>query len=181
MTGGGKTNILDVLREAVTAMDDAVLVSLNGAGSGDERAWEPLSLLTAAGLQDDDPGVREKIMGALRWVRHLIGERAETTAQNGDSVFQPTPDNPAVVVIADEIDETAKPEGASTRCRPRPRSCRRCPGPGEVSGQRAVAELAASVAAPRPHRGDRGDAAGPGREGRRFAEGPEQADDSFAL
>jgi hypothetical protein len=113
MTGGGKTNILDVIREAVTAMDDAVLVSLNGAGSGDERAWGPLSLLTAAGLQEDDPGVREKILGALRWVRHLIGERAETAAQTGDSVFQPTPGNPAVVVIADEIDETAKPEGAS--------------------------------------------------------------------
>jgi hypothetical protein len=113
MTGGGKTNILDVIREAVTAMDDAVLVSLNGAGSGDERAWEPLSLLTAAGLQEDDPGVREKILGALRWVRHLIGERAETAAQTGDSVFLPTPENPAVVVIADEIDETAKPEGAS--------------------------------------------------------------------
>ena len=113
MTGGGKTNILDVVREAVTAMDDAVLVNLNGAGSGDERAWEPLSLLTAAGLQEDDPGVREKIMGALRWVRHLIGERAESAAETGDSVFQPTPGNPAVVVIADEIDETAKPEGAS--------------------------------------------------------------------
>ncbi len=113
MTGGGKTNILDVIREAVTAMEDAVLVSLNGAGSGDERAWEPLSLLTAAGLQEDDPGVREKIMGALRWVRHLIGERAESAAQTGDSVFQPSRRHPAVVVIADEIDETAKPEGAS--------------------------------------------------------------------
>jgi DNA-binding transcriptional ArsR family regulator len=113
MTGGGKTNILDVIREAVTAMDDAVLVNLNGAGSGDERAWEPLSLLTAAGLQEDDPGVREKIMGALRWVRHLIGERAESAAETGDSVFQPTRKHPAVVVIADEIDETAKPEGAS--------------------------------------------------------------------
>jgi hypothetical protein len=113
MTGGGKTNLLDVIREAVTAMDDAVLVNLNGAGSGDERAWEPLSLLTAAGLQEDDPGVREKITGALRWVRHLIGQRAESAAGTGDSVFQPTPGNPAVVVIADEIDETAKPEGAS--------------------------------------------------------------------
>jgi hypothetical protein len=113
MTGAGKTNVLDVIREAVTAMDDAVLVNLNGAGSGDERAWEPLSLLTAAGLQEDDPGVREKILAVLRWVRHLIGQRAETAAETGDSLFQPAPDNPAVVVIADEIDETAKPEGAS--------------------------------------------------------------------
>jgi len=52
-------------------------------------------------------------MGALRWVRHLIGERAETAAETGDSVFQPSRRHPAVVVIADEIDETAKPEGAS--------------------------------------------------------------------
>jgi hypothetical protein len=113
MTGGGKTNILDVIREAVTAMDDAVLVNLNGAGSGDERAWEPLSLLTAAGLQDGNPGLQGKISGALRWVRQLIGDRSETAADTGDSVFQPTRQDPAVVVIIDEIDETAKVEGAS--------------------------------------------------------------------
>lgn len=113
MTGGGKTNILDVIREAVTAMDDAVLVNLNGAGSGDERAWEPLSLLTAAGLQDGNPGLQGKISGALGWVRQLIGDRSETAADTGDSVFQPTRQDPAVVVIINEIDETAKVEGAS--------------------------------------------------------------------
>jgi hypothetical protein len=64
MTGGGKTNMLDVIREAVTAMDDAVLVNINGAGSSDERAWEPLSLLTAAGLQADNPELQGKISGA---------------------------------------------------------------------------------------------------------------------
>ena len=113
MTGGGKTNMLDVIREAVTAMDDAVLVNLNGAGSGDERAWEPLSLLTAAGLQADNPELQGKISGALRWVRNLIGQRAETAADTGDSVFQPTRADPAVVVIIDEIDETGKIDGAS--------------------------------------------------------------------
>jgi hypothetical protein len=113
MTGGGKTNILDVIREAVTAMDDAVLVNLNGAGSGDERAWEPLSLLTAAGLQDGNPELQGKISGVLGWVRQLIGDRSETAADTGDSVFQPDRQDPAVVVIADEIDETAKVEGAS--------------------------------------------------------------------
>ncbi len=56
MTGGGKTNMLDVLRERITAMDDAVLVQLNAAGSGDELSWEPLAAVTAAGLQADDPG-----------------------------------------------------------------------------------------------------------------------------
>ena len=58
MTGGGKTNMLDVLRERITAMDDAVLVQLNAAGSGDELSWEPLAAVTAAGLQADDPDLR---------------------------------------------------------------------------------------------------------------------------
>ena len=113
MTGGGKTNMLDVIREAVTVMDNAVLVNINGAGSGDERAWEPLSLLTAAGLQADNPELQQRISGALRWVRNLIGQRAETAADTGNSVFQPTRQDPAVVVIIDEIDETGKIDGAS--------------------------------------------------------------------
>jgi hypothetical protein len=113
ITGGGKTNMLDDLREWVTACDDAVLVQLNAAGSGDERTWEPLAAVTAAGLQADDPGLRERILGALRWARHLIGERAETAADTGESVFQPTRQDPAVVVMIDEVDETGNIEGAS--------------------------------------------------------------------
>ncbi len=113
MTGGGKTNMLDVLRERITAMDDAILVQLNGAGSGDELSWEPLAAVTAAGLQADNPDLRGRIIGALQWARHLIGERAETAAHTGDSVFQPTRQDPAVVVMIDEIDETGNIEGAT--------------------------------------------------------------------
>jgi hypothetical protein len=46
-------------------------------------------------------------------VRHLIGDRSETAADTGDSVFQPTPHDPAVVVVIDEVDETGTIEGAS--------------------------------------------------------------------
>ena len=113
MTGGGKTNMLDVLRERITAMDDAILVQLNAAGSGDELSWEPLAAVTAAGLQADNPDLRGRIIGALQWARHLIGERAETAAHTGDSVFQPTREDPAVVVMIDEIDETGNIEGAT--------------------------------------------------------------------
>jgi hypothetical protein len=113
MTGGGKTNLLDELRERITAMDDAVLVQLNAAGSGDELSWGPLAAMTAAGLQADDPGLRQRIMGALQWARHLIGERSETAVHTGESVFQPTRIDPAVVVMIDEIDETGNIEGAS--------------------------------------------------------------------
>lgn len=113
MTGGGKTNLLNELRERITAMDDAVLVQLNAAGSGDELSWAPLAAMTAAGLQADDPGLRQHIIGALQWARHLIGERSETAVHTGESVFQPTRQDPAVVVMIDEIDETGNIEGAS--------------------------------------------------------------------
>ncbi len=113
MTGGGKTNMLDVLRERITAMDDAVLVQLNAAGSGDELSWEPLAAVTAAGLQAGNPDLRGRIIGALQWARLLIGERAGTAAHTGDSVFQPTRQDPAVVVMIDEIDETGNIEGAT--------------------------------------------------------------------
>ena len=113
MTGGGKTNLLDGLRERITAMDDAVLVQLNAAGSGDELSWAPLAAMTAAGLQADDPGLRQRITGALQWARHLIGHRSQTAVHTGESVFQPTRQDPAVVVMIDEIDETGNIDGAS--------------------------------------------------------------------
>jgi DNA-binding transcriptional ArsR family regulator len=113
MTGSGKTNLLDGIRERVTAMDDAILIDLNGAGSGDELAWAPLAACTAAGLQADNPELQKKITGALQWARNLIGERSETAVHTGDSVFQPTREDPAVVILADEIDELGKIEGVS--------------------------------------------------------------------
>ena len=95
-------------------MDDAVLVQLNGAGSGDELSWEPLAAADRGGTAGGRPRTcGSASSGALRWVRHLIGERAETAAQTGDSVFQPTRRHPAVVVMIDEIDETGNIEGAT--------------------------------------------------------------------
>ena len=113
MTGGGKTNVLDDIREWVTACDDAVLVQLNAAGSGDELSWAPLAAVTAAGLQADDPGLRQRIIGALQRARHLIGQRSQTAVRTGESVFQPTRQDPAGVVMIDEIVETGTIEGAS--------------------------------------------------------------------
>jgi len=69
--------------------------------------------VTAAGLQAEDPGLRQRILGALQWARHLIGQRAETAADTGESVFQPTRQDPAVVVMIDEVDETGNIKGAS--------------------------------------------------------------------
>jgi hypothetical protein len=104
-TGSGKSTLLNDIRERVTAMEDAALVQLNGAHMGDELTWEPLAAATACGPAASDEQVRDKILAVLQWAQHLVTDRSATLAQTGHSVFQPTPDDPAYVLMADEVDE----------------------------------------------------------------------------
>ena len=104
-TGSGKSTLLNDVRERVTAMPDAALVQLNGAHMGDELTWEPLAAATACGPAASDEDVRDKILAVLEWAQHLVTERSATLAQTGHSVFQPTPDDPAYVLMIDEVDE----------------------------------------------------------------------------
>ena len=104
-TGSGKSTLLNDVRERVTAMTDATLVQLNGAHMGDELTWEPLAAATACGPAASDEEVRDKILAVLEWAQQLVTERSATLAQTGHSVFQPTPDDPAIVLMIDEVDE----------------------------------------------------------------------------
>ena len=104
-TGSGKSTLLNDVRERVTAMGDAALVQLNGAHMGDELTWEPLAAATACGPAASDEEVRDKILAVLEWAQHLVTDRSATLAQTGHSVFQPTPDDPAYVLMVDEVDE----------------------------------------------------------------------------
>jgi hypothetical protein len=104
-TGSGKSTLLNDVRERVTAMRDAALVQLNGAHMGDELTWEPLAAATACGPAASDEEVRDKIAAVLEWAQHLVTDRSATLAQTGHSVFQPTPDDPAIVLMVDEVDE----------------------------------------------------------------------------
>ena len=104
-TGSGKSTLLNDVRERVTAMPDAALVQVNGAHMGDELTWEPLAAATACGPAASDEEVRDKILAVLEWAQHLVTERSATLAQTGHSVFQPTPDDPAIVLMVDEVDE----------------------------------------------------------------------------
>jgi hypothetical protein len=104
-TGSGKSTLLNDVRERVTAMTDAALVQLNGAHMGDELTWEPLAAATACGPAASDEEVRDKILTVLEWAQHLVTDRSATLAQTGHSVFQPTPDDPAYVLMVDEVDE----------------------------------------------------------------------------
>ena len=112
-TGMGKTTVFNDFRERVTAMPDAILIQVNGAKVGDELAWEPLAAATAAGSARFEDDAAERIMRTLEWAQLLITERSRTHVLTGDSVFQPTPEDPAVVLMIDEIDEVAKIPGAS--------------------------------------------------------------------
>ena len=104
-TGSGKSTLLNDARERVTAMRDAALVQLNGAHMGDELTWEPLAAATACGPAASDEDVRDKILAVLEWAQQLVTERSGTLAATGHSVFQPTPDDPAYVLMVDEVDE----------------------------------------------------------------------------
>jgi hypothetical protein len=104
-TGSGKSNLLNGVRERVTAMTDAILIQINGAHMGDELTWEPLAAATACGPAASDEDVQQKILAVLEWAQAKVTERSATLAETGHSVFQPTPDDPAIVIEIDEVDE----------------------------------------------------------------------------
>jgi hypothetical protein len=113
--GSGKTTVLDDLRERITVMPDAVHVDVNGAKVGDELAWAPLAGATVAGsVRFDEPeGTTGKVVAVLDWLVRLITSRTQTLPLTGDSVFQPTGDDPAVIAFLDEIDEAVTIPGVA--------------------------------------------------------------------
>ena len=108
MTGSGKSNVLNGVREGITRCPDARMVQLNGAHMGDELTWEPLSALTICGPVATDEDVRARIAAALAALCLLVTNRSATLADTGHSTFQPTEDDPAVGIIIDEVDEIVK-------------------------------------------------------------------------
>ena len=108
MTGSGKSNLLNNLREKITRCPDARLVQLNGAHMGDELTWEPLSALTLCGAVATDEGLCNKIAAVLSALCLLVTNRSATLTETGHSTFQPTAQDPAVGVVIDEVDEIVK-------------------------------------------------------------------------
>ena len=107
-TGSGKSNVLNNVREFITRCPDARMVQLNGAHMGDELTWEPLSALTLCGPVQTDEELRGNIAEALSALCAEVTRRSATLAETGHSTFQPTPDDPAIAVIIDEVDEIVK-------------------------------------------------------------------------
>ena len=64
-----------------------------------------MSALTLCGPVATDEDVRSNIAEALAALCLLVTNRSATLAETGHSTFQPTPDDPAVGIVIDEVDE----------------------------------------------------------------------------
>jgi hypothetical protein len=100
--GAGKTVLLNDASERVTAARDALMVRVNLSikGLAEARRWGPACHLTAFGRQQQARGLR-----VLRTVNRIIEWRSQQ--QYETDVFVPSPDDPLIVVIMDEIDSAA--------------------------------------------------------------------------
>ena len=110
MTGSGK--IQHARRRPGAGHRDATTPSWSSSTArtcGDELTWEPLAAATACGPAGQRRGrAGQRSSPCCSGRRHLVTERSATAAETGESVFQPTPEDPAVVVMVDEVDEVGR-------------------------------------------------------------------------
>ena len=101
--GAGKTVLLNNISERVTAASDALMIRVNLSikGLAEARRWGPACHLTAFGRQQQSRGLR-----VLRTVNKIIEWRSQQ--QYETDVFVPSPGDPEIVLIMDEIDSAAQ-------------------------------------------------------------------------
>lgn len=97
ITRAGKTVLLNCIRERATAARDVLVVDLNLSKALEDKEWAPACHLTAI--------TRHQAGRALKILR-VLGKIIEWRSQQPrtDAVFQPSPDHPLILLIADEID-----------------------------------------------------------------------------
>jgi hypothetical protein len=100
---GGKTTLLACVSERVTACPDALMIRVNVSvkGPAEEHLWGPACHLTAFG--PSQAGRALKILRVLARVIEWRAGRPKTTAN-----WRPSPRNPHIVLIVDEIDAAMK-------------------------------------------------------------------------
>jgi len=100
--GAGKTILLNNASERVTAASDALMIRVNLSikGLAEARRWGPACHLTAFGRQQQGRALR-----VLRTVNKIIEWRSQQEYQT--DVFVPSPEDPLIVVMMDEIDSAA--------------------------------------------------------------------------
>ena len=108
-SGGGKSMVLDTLRERITACEDAVLILVNLAKGTEDKWWEPLPAASALGGTGNlDQATHDRALKILDFVHDVVmGGRPRT---RGRRTHKPTPGEPVIVLMIDEVDATANDE-----------------------------------------------------------------------
>jgi hypothetical protein len=103
-SGSGKSMILDTIRERVTACHDAIVLQINLSKGVEDSWWEPLTAASAlASVHGEEAEAR-----ALRILDFIHGVvNTGRPRPPGQRTHKPTPDEPAIVLIIDEVDTTA--------------------------------------------------------------------------
>jgi biotin operon repressor len=107
ITGAGKTMLLNDLRSAFVRMDDVALILINGVKT-EEKAWEGVAAAVVVPEAGEEPeAFQQRVVNILDWAGTKITDRSRERVQSGDYVFQPTRENPAIMIMVDEIDTIA--------------------------------------------------------------------------
>lgn len=109
LRGSGKTVLLNNISERVTAARDALLVRINVSikGPAERHRWGPACHLTAFGTKET-----QRAVAVLKVLHGVMEQRA---AKYATTDYAPTPEDPAIVVILDEMGAAARVPGVKKR------------------------------------------------------------------
>jgi hypothetical protein len=101
----GKTVLLSNLRERATKARDVLVVDLNLSKALEDKEWSPACHLTALTRHQS-----ARAMRILRVLNAVIEWRSQQPRET--AVFQPSPGQPLILFIGDEIDALSRYQGA---------------------------------------------------------------------
>ncbi|MBO0820686.1 MAG: hypothetical protein J2P26_07535, partial [Nocardiopsaceae bacterium] len=131
--GSGKTVLLSCIRERVTACSDAVLIQVNLSMVRHDRRWAPLAAANALGRTETGRARR-----ILQFIANALFERSE--AEGDDRMITPSPTQPLLVVMIDEVDQVAADPICQQLLKTIASKCRNEGGALILAGQRATAQ-----------------------------------------
>jgi hypothetical protein len=101
-SGSGKSTVLNTIRERLTACRDVVPLQINLSKATEEKWWVDLA---AASALTDNEAARNKALMMLDFVHDVVnGGRPRAPGYDN---HEPTPGEPALALILDEVDKTA--------------------------------------------------------------------------
>jgi len=97
-TGAGKSGILNVILATLVECRDVVIWGVDLKGGMELQPWESC---LGRPLANTPEQANELFRDAVRW----LNDRAARKAAEGQRVWEPTPDDPALVIVVDEYAE----------------------------------------------------------------------------